>query len=96
MTPEYRAEMTLGRENAQRIALELLRAARSLGEAIVAVEAMGRHEWPEIEADANTADRIVIDGPDVARALRTLAVRLDRCAMERFDEELESGKGDGR
>jgi hypothetical protein len=27
----------------------------------------------------------------MARALRTLAVRLDRCALERFDEEIEKG-----
>lgn len=66
-----------------KLALALWRHAELLGHAIRTVELMGDHDWPCIADEDEAADRVVIDGPGVAKALRALAMRLDRSVMVR-------------
>jgi hypothetical protein len=69
-----------GREEKQAMAQRLIAAADVLGRAIAEIEGLERLDLPTVEAEADAADRIVIDGPDIGRALRTIAMRLDRSA----------------
>ena len=60
------------------VALELWRGADAFGHVVAAVEAMGNEGWQAIADEESAADKIVIDGPEIIRALRALAMRLDR------------------
>jgi hypothetical protein len=63
------------------MAAKLWAAADVLGTSIGDVEMMGNHLWEAIEREGDAADKIVIEGRDVAKALRVLAMRLDRAVM---------------
>lgn len=80
------ATMTPGRENAQRLAQEMLMASAALSRAIEAVEEMARLGWEQIGQEEDAADKVVIEGADVARAFRVLAMRLDRAALLNMPE----------
>lgn len=69
------------------LAVRLWRAADDLGRTVGLVERMGNESHPAIASEADAADRIVIEGPEVARALRALAMRLDRAVMVRCTAE---------
>jgi len=52
---------------------------------------MGRKGWQAIEQEGENADRIVIEGVEVMQAMRSLALRLDRCVLIKIPEEGADG-----
>jgi len=75
-------------EGHQRAAMKLWEEADALGYVVHAVEMMGNNQWQAIADEEAAADTIVIEGPKVIRALRALAMRLNRAVM------IEATKGD--
>lgn len=75
-----------GREADQEVARRLVLAARNLLEAVDLVETLGDNLWDVVAKNEEAADSVVVVGPDVARAMKTLALHLDRCAMDHWDE----------
>lgn len=69
------------RENEESMAQAFLRASADIGRAIQLVEEMARLGWPQVAQEGDAADMIVIQGEEVARACRTLAMRIDRAAL---------------
>jgi hypothetical protein len=61
----------------------LWRAADALGLAMRAIDEMGRDALDVIQGAPDECDAIVIQGDDLRRALRTVAMRLDRAVMVR-------------
>ena len=68
----------IGFEEQAKIALLLHLAADALGHAVACVEEMGRRDIETIRAEDTAADTICIAGPELIRALRTLARRYVR------------------
>jgi len=73
-------------EQAARLAQRLLHAAAVLGRAITEVTAAERQEVASVVQEADAAETVQIAGPDLCRALRILALRLDRAAVARYDD----------
>lgn len=68
-------------EHHAKLALLLWQGADAFGKVVRTVEDMGRDGYQAIADEELAADRIVMDGPMVIRALRDLAMRLDRSVM---------------
>lgn len=68
-------------EGHQRAAMKLWEEADALGYVVHAVEMMGNNGWQAIADEEEAADLIVIEGPKLIRAFRSLAMRLDRAVM---------------
>lgn len=66
----------------EQTAIELMTAAAALGQAIQIIDDLARTNPDVIEAEAPSADTALIEGERVMMALRTLAMRLDRAAVE--------------
>jgi hypothetical protein len=83
----------IGREREQETAMTLWKGADELGRLIATVQKMGDEMWPVIsnsKSQGDAADTVVIDGVKVMRALRTLALALDRTILARADAEKPS------
>lgn len=65
----------------ERIALMLWEGADAFGRVVAEVERMGNEGYDAIAAEGDNADKVVIDGPEIIRALRSIAMRLDRAVM---------------
>ncbi len=78
-------------EQADKNAFQLMTAANVLGHAINLVDSMGREGLQAIEQEGENADRIVIEGTEVMRAMRSLALRLDRCVLIKMPDEGANG-----
>lgn len=74
-------------ENAAQAAAQLMTTANFLGSAINLVDAMGREGWAAIDQESDNADLIVLQGTEVMRALRSLAMRLDRSVLIQTPEQ---------
>jgi hypothetical protein len=66
------------------VADDLYRAAMALATAMRRIDELGRSLHPAIDADARSADIILIDGEPVLAALKSMALRIDRTAADRF------------
>jgi hypothetical protein len=73
-------------EHHARLALMLWQGADAFGRVVATVEHMGNEGYQAIVDEADAADKIVIDGPEIIRALRSLAMRLDRAVMVKATE----------
>ncbi len=63
------------------IALKLWKGANAFGEIISQIDIMGNENWKVIQDNSDAADSLVIQGPELIRALRTIAMHLDRTVM---------------
>jgi len=68
-------------EYAEEAAQDLLKAANNLGAIVARVDYMGRHNWQAIKDEKDAYETIVLSGGDVVKALRVMAMRLDRAAL---------------
>lgn len=71
---------TIGYERKEAMAARLLATADSIGEAANFVDELARDELAIVQAEDVACDTILIAGALVGRAMRTLAMRLDRAA----------------
>ena len=66
------------------IASRLWEAQLALERAIEIVDVMGREEHHAYLSQPERADRIVLDGRDLARTIREFAAQLDRAVPHRY------------
>lgn len=74
--------------NHEWMASKLWEGADAFGHVVSKIETMGKHGWQAIVDEPEGADLIVIEGPKIIRALRAIAMRLDRAVM------VKASKGD--
>ena len=72
---------TMGREDRMAAAQRLMECADAIGRAVVEIEGYWRAAPDVIDGDPQAADKVVVDGPEIIRALNTLAMRFDRAAL---------------
>jgi chemotaxis signal transduction protein len=68
----------IGYEEKAKIVVILKAAADAVGNAVNCVEEMARRDIETVRAVPEQADGIVVQGPDLIRALRTLIGRYER------------------
>ena len=68
----------IGFEEKRWMALILNQAADALGHACNVVDEMARRDIETVRSSSEAADLVIVDGADVIKALRTLAMRYER------------------
>ena len=71
----------LSSENAEILAQQLLRAADQIGGAITNIENMAKLGAQQIKDEPEAYENSVLQGIEVARSFRILAMRFDRAAL---------------
>lgn len=71
----------------ERIARKLWDGADAFGLIVAEIERMGDEGYEAIAAEGDGADKVVIDGPEIIRALRAIAMRLDRAVMVKAGQD---------
>jgi len=72
-------------ERAETTAQKLLQLSDNLVDTLNVVDGMAREGWAAINNEMQAYETIIFKGGDVIKALRTLAMRLDRAALIKFN-----------
>ena len=74
----------LNSENAETLAQQLLTVADQIGSAINNIEDMAKLGAQQIKDEPEAYETAVLQGMEVARSLKILAMRFDRAALVKF------------
>ena len=80
--------MTFNAENGEKWASQLWKVSNDLGHAQILLDNLAKHGSPAIMEEKENYEKIIIDGEDIIRGLRSIAQRLDRavCIKNQIEE----------
>ena len=79
-------EMEIDLENAETNAQILFRCAEDIGVIARDLGRMERIGWDSVLSESESSEFIQLKAPDLCRALKLIAMRLDRSALEKFSD----------
>ena len=77
-------EYTPSLENAEKFAKQLYETALAIGRTINLLDQLIRHDWQAINDEEENCDIVYADGEKVMKALKEIALRLDRGVVSRI------------
>ena len=74
-------------EKAEKLAQNLLYAADKIGNIMNILDVCAKRNWQAISDETESYEKIILEGPDFIKAMRTLAMRLDRASLIKTEEK---------